>query len=388
MKITMFISQLFFFTLITITLHALLKANVVQDGTSQSDCRIIDLSEDLLPAENFNNNNGSKYLLNITKHIYHQVLSYVVLEDGLKIADYYNLEQGINEAYLHHVFSVTKSWTSLLIGILVSMGNLSLHETLSDIWPDDMTNVWVNVHDASYRKNITVKELLTMTSGCHGPREAYEHFFSSMKDGSFGGGNLTSALNYQDCSNPSSKKEFNYVEDNILSYIILQRSGLTTQDFAAKYLMPFLGMLDDSWKWQRNLDGIAYASAGLTTTTMNLAKFGQLYLQNGYASGSKQVVPQSWIEQSTTSQVKILPGHPFRMYITDNDDVSVDYGYRFWIIGSDTRIRYCANGAFGHYICVWPKMGRVLVVNVARTKTLFEWLGWDFAEMVGNLQFN
>jgi CubicO group peptidase (beta-lactamase class C family) len=360
--------------------HHLLSSSTVQGRKEfQPVCRIADLSQDLSPSEKYNNNSGSNRMVNITKLSYPQVLSYVVLEDGLKCAEYYNVEQGAKKATLYHVFSVTKSWTSLLIGILVSMGYLSLQETLSDIWPD--------IHNASYIKNITVEELLTMTSGCKG-REGYELFSARMKERTFGGGNLTNSLNYPDCSNPSSKKEFNYVEDNTLSYIIYQRSGMMPQDFASKHLMPFLGMLNETWSWEVNLDGIAYANAGFSTTTVNLAKFGQLYLQNGFASVSKQVVPQSWVEQSTTSHVKILPNHPIRMYMTDNVDQSVDYGYRFWIIGTDMKTRYCANGAFGHYICVWPKMGRVMAVNVAQTKTLLDWLGWDFVEMVGDLQFH
>jgi CubicO group peptidase (beta-lactamase class C family) len=132
--------------------------------------------------------------------------------------------------------------------------------------------------------------------------------------------------------------------------------------------MPFLGMPDGAWKWQENLDGISYAPAGFSTATTNFAKFGQLYLQNGFASRTEQVVPSSWIKKSTTNQVGVFdPGDPnylllkYIFYDSYLGDGSVGYGYRFWCFGEDL---YCAAGSYGHYICVWSKLGRVLAVNV------------------------
>ncbi len=208
-----------------VILQALYHAGNTPVGAVQSDPQIVDLSKDLLPAENYNNNNGSSFLLNITKSKYPQVLSYVVLENSLKVAEYYNSEQRINKTTLHHAYSVTKSWASLLIGILVSMGKVSLSDKLQDIWPSNSTDVWADVRYASYLKNVTVEELLTMTSGCRDPPDALADGLNKIKNGTFGGSNLTSVLNFPTCSNPNPKKGFNYMNDNILSYIIYQRSG-------------------------------------------------------------------------------------------------------------------------------------------------------------------
>jgi hypothetical protein len=110
MKITSFL-----FTMTMATLHILLLSSVIQAGAYHSDCKIIDLSKDLLLSENFNSNNASTHMLNITKSRYPRVVSYLVLVDGMKTAEYYNFEQGVNEASLHHSFSVTRNWASLLI---------------------------------------------------------------------------------------------------------------------------------------------------------------------------------------------------------------------------------------------------------------------------------
>jgi hypothetical protein len=64
---------------------------------------------------------------------------YTILEDGFEVEEFYNTEQGINKTALHH------GWVSLLIGILILMGKVSLNEKLQDIWPEDLACIWANV---------------------------------------------------------------------------------------------------------------------------------------------------------------------------------------------------------------------------------------------------
>ncbi len=66
----------------------------MHEGTStRSDCRIIDLSEDLSLFKNLNSSKGSDYLKHLPESNYSQVLSYFVLQDGVKFAEYYNPEK-------------------------------------------------------------------------------------------------------------------------------------------------------------------------------------------------------------------------------------------------------------------------------------------------------
>ncbi len=87
---------------------------------------------------------------------------------------------------------------------------------------------WENVPNASYRQNITVVELLTMTLGCRDPPDVHVNYDKSIEAKTFGGGDLISVLKFPECSNASTKKGFSYMNDNILPYIIWQRSGLTS----------------------------------------------------------------------------------------------------------------------------------------------------------------
>lgn len=347
---------------------------------SSSKSPVLDLSQDIPSAVLWNSSTASINLANVTESQFPQVASYVILDNGQKVAQYYkSTTSPVNETTLQHAFSVTKSWTSLLIGMLQFMNKISVTETLGDIWKDETNSIWPFVHNATFRKNITVEELLTMTSGCDDPPLDFNASRDPLKEGTFAGTNLTEVLNYPIC-NSSQKGVFNYMNDNILSYVILERSGMPPQQFAAKHLMPYLGMQNHTWKWLENLDGVAYASAGLSTSTLSYSKFGLLYLQNGYVSCDKQIISKEWIANSTKKN--FVPNELSQLWFHINQTTSVSYGYRFWLFDSWT---YCAYGAGGHYICVWDDLRRVLAVNVANQSFNYsDWLDYSFLQLVGD----
>ena len=87
-----------------------------------------------------------------------------------------------------------------------------------------------------------------------------------------------------------------------------------------------------------------------------MARFGQMYLQGGRWRG-RQVVPESWVEESTRRHVD-LPG---RGHV-------VGYGYWWWILepdpaGSGKQDIYAAMGWRGQYIFVVPEHDMVVVVT-------------------------
>ena len=93
----------------------------------------------------------------------------VVLEDGKVVAKYYR--DDVDENSPNQVWSTTKSWTSFIIGMLVDDGVLSINDTLGDIFTDE--SAWADVDDNStdFRKNVSIQDMLTMTSGLVTPPE-------------------------------------------------------------------------------------------------------------------------------------------------------------------------------------------------------------------------
>ena len=83
----------------------------------------------------------------------------IVMENGKIVSSYYRKD--VTPSDVSPIFSGTKSWTGLLIGLLVDDGLLSVDQTLGEIFPDDAA--WTDVTDGSedFRKNVTIEELLT-----------------------------------------------------------------------------------------------------------------------------------------------------------------------------------------------------------------------------------
>jgi len=233
----------------------------------------------------------------------------IVLEHGDIVASYHRDDVDPNETTFQ-VFSTTKSWTSLLIGMLVEDGLLSLNETLGDVFPN--TDAWADVTDGStdFRKNVTIEEMLTMSSGLISPP-------NSMSDMTWGGSSLEDSLSYP---NVGVKGEFSYLGvSNIPSYIIKERSGMNPRQYLAENVMDKLGIGEDEYNWQQNLDGVEFGYHGLELTPIQMAKFGQLYLQGGRTnpSNNERLISQEWIDASFTQHAtEVTYGMP--------------YGYLFW----------------------------------------------------------
>jgi hypothetical protein len=90
----------------------------------------------------------------------------------------------------------------------------------------------------------------------------------------------------------------------------------------------------------------------LNVKTEDIARFGQLYLQQGEWQG-KQVVPRAWVEQASAKHIS--NGDP-----ATASDWSQGYGYQFWRCRHDA---FRGDGAFGQFCVVMPKLDAVLAIT-------------------------
>lgn len=90
--------------------------------------------------------------------------AFVAIECGKIVGEYY--DEGKNNASIFHLWSMTKTWSGLLFGVMVKEGLISVDETLGEIWPEE--GIWPNGTEA--RQNITVEQILQMRSGLQMPR--------------------------------------------------------------------------------------------------------------------------------------------------------------------------------------------------------------------------
>jgi CubicO group peptidase (beta-lactamase class C family) len=284
---------------------------------------------------------------------YNNTAGIIVLKNGKTLYEnYYNGYTATNNL---HVFSVTKSIISILIGIAIDKGYIkSINQKVLDFFPD-----YAVKRGEKTIQNVTLNDMMTMTAPYKYKSEPYTEYFT--RDNW-----VNSAL---DLLGGNGKiGEFRYtplIGPDILSGILVKTTGQSVLDFATEYLFSLLGINVQgnvvfrnkeeqlAWYKEKNVrgwvsdqQGVNTAGWGLTLTPMDMAKIGQLYLDRGMWNG-KQIIPEWWIDESTKEHSRWG---------------KLSYGYLWWIIDDKEHI-YAAMGDGGNVIYVNTK--KKMVVSIA-----------------------
>jgi CubicO group peptidase (beta-lactamase class C family) len=316
-----------------------------------------------------------------------QMQGYLVLEQGLKVAEYYNpAYNNMTNTTIKDLFSINKSFTGLCFGIMEKQGLIQLSETLGDIWPSSYlsdSRVWGDVTDATLRQSITIESLLTQTSGFD------DASFDNIDLQNLGGATLTEALNFPVYLGDDLKGNFDYLAfANILSYVVYERTnGTTIQDFMQQHYFDFIGVLPGSYNWTVNAERMGYSRNGLSLSIPDMAKWGQTYLQKGYVNPTNLIVAEDWVDRFTPGQVTIPSSDLLYQAMYIQPEETAEYGYMVPIRTSRehrTIPNYCAYDASGQYICVWPTSARVAACQTNSSGLV----GSNFIKAVDRLSFN
>ncbi|WP_285735645.1 serine hydrolase domain-containing protein [Kitasatospora phosalacinea] len=240
----------------------------------------------------------------------------------------------------HLLYSLTKSFTSVAVGLAVADGLLSPKDRVVDLLPEH-----VPADAPGQARRITVHHLLTMTAGhaVDSLEEAWRREPDDLVRGFLG-------LPFD------APEGTRHVYDNsttfLLARIVERVTGRGLPEFLDERLFGPMGI--DHAEWDRVRGGAAFGFHGLHLTTEALAAFGELLLRGG-RWGERQLVPREWVELATrrhVASVSFLAG-------ADDPDFSCGYGYQFWL----SRHGYHANGAYGQQCVVVPAHDLVVAVT-------------------------
>jgi CubicO group peptidase (beta-lactamase class C family) len=238
----------------------------------------------------------------------------------------------------HMLFSLSKSFTSSAIGLLVDAKKISLDDSVTSFFPNDLP-----LEISANLQAMKVKHLLCMASG---------HAEDPTNSSIHGSENWVKTILAQVITfEPGTHFLYNSGATFLLSAIVQKLTGQTLLEYLTPRLLKPLGI--ENATWASNQQGINFGAWGLSLTTEDIAKFGQLYLQKGIWN-EQSILSEAWVEQATSSQ------------ISNGDKPTSDwqqgYGSQFW------RCRhgaYRADGAFGQYCVVMPVQDAVLVITSA-----------------------
>ena len=241
----------------------------------------------------------------------------------------------------YNIFSASKSIISLLIGIAMDKGFI--------ISENELANKYIPEWGEKYG-SITIKDLLTMSSGLYWV-EDFTSPFCQTTELYYGKDNAKQVLSLEPVKKPGKYYYYSSANTVILGIILKNATGMTVSDFASEYLWSKIGAEHDAQWSLDNKGGIEKANCCFYSNARDLARIGQLVLNDGKWNG-EQVVSKDWLERSFTPA----------SYLSDNNDQRVDYyGYQWWLLNyQGLHIKY-ACGLYGQDIFVIPEKDMVVV---------------------------
>jgi CubicO group peptidase (beta-lactamase class C family) len=284
----------------------------------------------------------------------------IVRHDTLVLEEYYpgrsiNEQRRVNyqRETLHELHSVTKSFTSALVGIAVDQGLITnVDEQMSAHFPE-----YTDAFDADTRKHeIRLSHMLSMSTGLYWDEWTYPYYDTRNTHVAMNRSSdqLRFVMEQPVVASPGATFLYNSGISIALGAIVNKVSGMTVGAFAEEYLFGPLGITDYFWWTYSN--GTAQTGGGLSLRPRDMAKFGQLYLRGGNWNGT-QVVSEAWVRESTRQQV------PDR-----------EYGYQWWLheftVGDQSLDCFAAHGRGGQFIFVFPDIELVAVFNGGNDNSL------------------
>lgn len=281
----------------------------------------------------------------IATQVYKNITSIVVIKDGkLLLEEYFN---GATRKSLHDTRSVGKSFASTLFGIAVKDHYIkSETQTLSEFYNlKDFQNY------SPEKDNVTLKSLLTMSSPFDGSDINSES--AGNEENMYPTDNWVAfALNLPIDKAKATQNRWDYFTAGVvvLGDVVHKSVPDGLEKYADKKLFKPLGITN--YQWGFTPQKVANTAGGLRMRSLDFAKYGQLYKNQGNWKG-QQILTQEWVTKSLSRQMTISEGEY--------------YGYLFWnktyAVEDKNYEVYYSSGNGGNKILIFKDQPLVIVVT-------------------------
>jgi len=234
---------------------------------------------------------------------------------------------------VRHLYSASKSFTSLAVGFAVSEGLISVEDTLGKLFPEASPKM----------AKLTVHHLLTMGLGKDIVTDC-----DFLKESDW----LASCLGLEPEHEPGEVFIYDNRDSFLLSAIVQKVTGKTCYEYLKPRLFDKLEMNSVSCE---TYQGYNPGGVGYMMTVEDLSKLGLLCLQGGKWNG-EQVIDPEWIRLATTKRTETYPASSG----IDGNKL-VGYGYQFWMCPVENVYR--AQGALGQLCIVSPDHNAVVAMT-------------------------
>lgn len=249
--------------------------------------------------------------------------------------------QPFDATFRHRMYSTSKSFVSVAIGILAGDGKLSLDDRVVDFFPEYKTR-HQPLHP--YKEMVTVRDLLKMTTCFNVPDYAR---FDDWTEAFF---RLPAA------HLPGQSFRYDTLGTVMLCMIVRRVAGVEFMEFLQPRLFDPAGM-SANLQCIQSPCGHDWGGSGVLCTTRDLAKFAYVCMHDGKWDG-EQLIPEDYIRTATSRQVD-------NILSTTDPEHQYGYGYQFW----RNRFGFACRG-MGSQLAVCVPESDLILVATADTQSI------------------
>jgi CubicO group peptidase (beta-lactamase class C family) len=243
---------------------------------------------------------------------------------------------------LHSMQSISKTFTSAIIGIAMTRGDFKAGVDTPVLGYFDVAKV-KNVDDR--KRRMTIKDVLTMTTGLAWDEDVpYDDPRSDSSLMEATDDWVQYVIDKPMAVEPGTLFNYSSGATELLAYIFKKETGQDIEAYGQKYLFAPLGIKQH---WKRTYMGVVDTEGGLYLTGADLAKLGYLYLHEGTWEG-RQIISKEWVAQSLMPFVKASEGF--------------DYGYKWWLYPRPEpgKFIWMGRGFGGQRLMVFPEENMIV----------------------------
>jgi CubicO group peptidase (beta-lactamase class C family) len=286
-----------------------------------------------------------------------KLTSVLVARDGKLVYEKYFAGDA---STLRNTRSAMKSLTSALIGLAIQDGKLANPQVrICDVLPDRCKKM---KNPDSRKLKITVEDFMTMSSVLE--CDDWENFSQGNEERMYLtedwaqfildlpiGGRMRMSEKPEP---PKYGREFHYCTGGVftLSEVITKATGMRTDKYAQQKLFTPLGIPAERVQWIYSPLDVPMTGGGLSLTSGDLLRVGQMYLDGGKWNG-KQLVNEAWVKATITPRAQI--------------DDHTEYGYNWWLqswpVGDKVYPSFYMTGNGGNKIIVLPSLHMTVVIT-------------------------
>lgn len=244
--------------------------------------------------------------------------------------------------YKHLLYSASKTFTATAVGLAVSENRLKVTDKVISFFPYSLPDTI-----SDYMKELTVKDLLTMSAG----QDPEPRSFGNNGDW------ITTFLDTDPVHKPGTLFLYNNMATFMQSAIVQQVTGETIFDYLMPRIFKPLGIRGIDW--DLNPQGINLGMIGLRLRTEDLAKFGQLLMNEGIWN-RQQLIPKEWVKEATSFKIKTGDNSGQR------SDWAQGYAYQMWC-GQNNSVRL--DGMAGQFVVLFPDKDAIVVFTANARNT-------------------